>query len=405
MGSLQFIQLIWELYFKKGLPNLEKIQRWGVLAIKIAQVHALRIDFLGPEKTTHLAKLYRGSTPINAEKIAPVLDRFMTEHGDKVLHLEREPFAAASVGQVYRMKLVNGDDTVLKVLKQDFKANFSRDVARIKRLFKLFIFFYPKLKSVGNPLGIIEDIETYTLTELDLRNEIKGQQTLQAIKAQYEDKLDLSALDFVQIYEDMSSADTLVSRYIDAPTFDELLTQGTLSYDDMLKLFYVHGVYMFIVGTFHGDVHPGNVLYKDKKLYFVDASYIGTVCEKLRHGLAQFFDGLTSDNFVLAAQALREMSDVELSETQYAAFEQKFLELYSDFAGKTVSEKSLTTQMMQTIKLGIMHGMHFEQGIFAIIRSLMYLDGMVLRCNPDAVILRDMRPYMELFKPLLEKRS
>ncbi|MEY2640974.1 MAG: hypothetical protein RL150_367 [Candidatus Parcubacteria bacterium] len=401
MGSIQFIQLIWELYFKKGLPNLEKIQRWGVLAIKIAQVHALRIDFLGPEKTTHLAKLYRGSTPISAEKIAPVLDRFMATHGTEVAHLEREPFAAASVGQVYRMKLRNGDDAVLKVLKQDFKKNFARDVARIKRLFKTFIFFYPKLKSVGNPLGIIEDIETYTLTELDLRNETKGQQTLRDIKDQYKTKLDLEALDFVQIYEDLSSEDVLVSRFIDAPTFDELLSEGKLTYDDLLKLFYVHGFYMFIVGTFHGDVHPGNVLYKDGKLYFVDAAYIGTVSTKLRQGLFSFFTGLANDDFTLSAQALHSMSDVQLSETQYAAFEKKFLELYSDFGGKTVSEKSLTTQMMQTIKLGIMHGMHFEQGIFAIIRSLMYLDGMVLRCKPDAVILHDMRRFIDAYKPLV----
>ena len=37
----------------------------------------------------------------------------------------------------------------------------------------------------------------------------------------------------------------------------------------------------------------------------------------------------------------------------------------------------------------------FEPGIFGIIRSLMYLDGMVLRCNPEAVLLEDMRPSIE----------
>ena len=36
----------------------------------------------------------------------------------------------------------------------------------------------------------------------------------------------------------------------------------------------------------------------------------------------------------------------------------------------------------------------FEKGIFSITRSLMYLDGMVLRCQPDAVLLRDMRPFI-----------
>jgi ubiquinone biosynthesis protein len=56
---------------------------------------------------------------------------------------------------------------------------------------------------------------------------------------------------------------------------------------------------------------------------------------------------------------------------------------------------------MQTIKLGVHSGMTFEKGIFAIIRSLMYLDGMVLRCKPDAVLLRDMRRFISEFEKLV----
>jgi ubiquinone biosynthesis protein len=54
--------------------------------------------------------------------------------------------------------------------------------------------------------------------------------------------------------------------------------------------------------------------------------------------------------------------------------------------------------MMRTIKLGVNSGMVFEKGIFAIIRSLMYLDGMVLRCNPDAVLVRDMHRFISEFQ-------
>jgi ubiquinone biosynthesis protein len=63
---------------------------------------------------------------------------------------------------------------------------------------------------------------------------------------------------------------------------------------------------------------------------------------------------------------------------------------------------SLTRKMMQTIKLGVHSGMAFEKGIFAIIRSLMYLDGMVLRCKPDAVLLRDMRRFIGEFEKLVK---
>jgi ubiquinone biosynthesis protein len=50
--------------------------------------------------------------------------------------------------------------------------------------------------------------------------------------------------------------------------------------------------------------------------------------------------------------------------------------------------------MMETIKLGVLCGMQFDKDIFAIIRSLMYMDGMVLRSNPEAVLMKDMRGFI-----------
>ena len=63
-----------------------------------------------------------------------------------------------------------------------------------------------------------------------------------------------------------------------------------------------------------------------------------------------------------------------------------------------MSQVSLTKKMMQTIRLGVLSGMSFDEGMFDIIKSLMYLDGMVIRANPDAVLLRDMRRFIDDFK-------
>ena len=75
--------------------------------------------------------------------------------------------------------------------------------------------------------------------------------------------------------------------------------------------------------------------------------------------------------------------------------------LYEDFPGSKVSEISLTRKMMETIRLGVESGMSFDQGIFAIVRSLMYLDGMVLRCNPDAVLMEDMKAFIDDFEKFI----
>ena len=60
MNWIQFGRLIHSIYGRGGkLPDLDWIQSLGLLAVKLGQVHALRIDFLDREKCEHLARLYR----------------------------------------------------------------------------------------------------------------------------------------------------------------------------------------------------------------------------------------------------------------------------------------------------------------------------------------------------------
>jgi ubiquinone biosynthesis protein len=403
MNWIQFGRLIHSIYGRGGkLPDLDWIQSLGLLAVKLGQVHALRIDFLDREKCEHLARLYRRNTPIAPEDFLSLL-RASAVPGffDHIESIEPTALASASVGQVHRARLKDGADVVIKAVKRDVRDEFGADVASLKRLFRLATFVYPKLRQVGDPVGILGDIEEYTLSELDLRHEVAGQKTLRTIYEQNRDKFDLSRLAFARVHGPLCNQNVMVSEFIPGRSFDELLEAGELGYDRLLELFHIHGFYMFCVGTFHGDMHPGNVLLTGDKLCFIDTGYVGQVGPKIRRGLFEFFAALSEYNYPDCAAALNRMSEHELAGQTFDAFRAKFLELYADFKNRTVAEVSLTRKMMQTIKLGVHSGMTFEKGIFAIIRSLMYLDGMVLRCKPDAVLLRDMRRFIGEFEKLI----
>lgn len=397
MNWLQFGRLIHSIYGNgPELPDLEWIQGLGLLAVKLGQVHALRIDFLDREKCEHLAKLYRQNLPLPTEDFNDLLRRNGIDSLPQALEsISADALATASVGQVHRGRLRNGDDVVVKVLKADVRSQFAADVASLKRLFRIANLLYPPLRRVGDPIGILEDIQELTETELDLRNEIAGRNRLAAIQDKHANEFDLSKLSFVRIYEDLSNSNVLVSEFIDAPSLDEMLDRGTLDYTRLLELFRIHGFYMFVEGVFHGDLHPGNALISQDGFYFIDTAYIGTISDRLRRGLFGFFEALTRYDYAGCASALHSMSTVSLKAGELRTFERHFHDLYAGFNGATVSEVSLTTKMMQTIKLGVRSGMAFERGMFGIIRSLMYLDGMVLRCNPEAVLLEDMRPPIE----------
>ena len=400
MNWLQFGRLLHSIYRRDGkLPDLDWIERQGLLAVKLCQIHALRIDFLDEEKCAHLAKLYRSASTVEATEFRSLIDKSgVDQFFDSFSEVDETPLAAASVGQVHRGTLLTGADVVIKVVKADVRDQFIKDVESLRRLFRLIIKVYPTLARVGNPLGILKDIETYTLSELDLRNEISGQQELRDIQAANRQRIDLARLKMPRMFPTLSNSNVLVSEFIGGPSVDELLTRGEFSYSMLLDLFRIHGFYMFCVGKFHGDLHPGNVLTQDGDFHFIDTGFIGEVSEKLRTGLLNFFDALSIYDYPNCAAALQSMSMSELEDSVYKKFVGDFEELYSDFRGATVSEISLTKKMMETIKLGVESGMAFEEGMFSIIRSLMYLDGMVLRCNPDALLLEDMRGSIDQFR-------
>lgn len=400
MNWIQFGRLVHSIYGDKGkLPDLEWIESLGLFAVKFGQVHALRIDFLEREKCEHLARLYRRNSAMAGGDFRALLEASMgRDYQRHFASIEEQALASASVGQVHKARLQDGSEVVIKAVKKDVRASFLADIASLKRLMRTGTFFYPPLKKAGDPEGILDDIAEYTLSELDLRNEVAGQRTLRGIYEENKGRFDLSRLRFAQVHEALCNENVMVSEFIAGRSFDELLEAREMDYELLLELFRIHGFYMFCIGTFHGDMHPGNVLLSGGKLCFIDTGYIGRVGTKIRRGLFAFFAALSEDDYGRCAVALNSMAEQPLDDVAMAVFKRQFQELYADFAGATVAQVSLTRKMMQTIKLGIRAGMTFERGIFAIIRSLMYLDGMVLRCKPDAVLIRDMRRNIEEFK-------
>ena len=401
MNIFSFVRLLRTIYADPE-PDIEYIQSLGLLAVKIGQVFALRPDFLNDERCRVLARLYSNTTSLPPEdSLALIASYAGSTYLDNFASFNPQPFASASIGQVHRAVLKTGEQVAVKIVKKDYTRTFRRDATSVRRLFKFAIFFYPKLRGVANPVSLLREIEKMTLSELDLRNEAAGARELKSLYEASKDRFDLSHLKFRRVYEELSSENILVTEYADGPTLDQLLTRGELDYASLLELFHIHGFFMFSVGIFHGDIHPGNLVLKDGNFYFLDTGYIGRVPERMRKNLFYFFEALSAYDYVTSARCLNAMAERSISGRAFADFEKKFLALYADFTEKNVSQVSLTKQMMQTIRLGVLSGMHFDEGMFDIIKSLMYLDGMVIRAKPDAVLLKDMRRFIQEFKDLI----
>jgi len=384
--------------------NIDKIQSMGLLAVKLGQICALRPDLLDSDRCIQLQQLYSRAPTIPEENFEKLLTKFTPpEFRSKFRKIDSKPFAAASIGQVHRAELLDGTKVVIKIIKADFEKSFRRDVRRMKRWVRFGLLLNPKLKKVGNPIGLLAHIEDYTLRELNLLNEIEGKERLECLAEEYKHKFPMPKLRFPKIWKELSNEQVLVVEEITSPTLESHLNSATMDWEDLLQLFRIHGAFMFGMGVFHGDLHPGNAMMtKNKDFIFIDT---GAICEApshVRKALFGFFYFLAKGELRNAFDAMLTMADVTPTGNTLDTYYASMHELYDGFVGTSVSEVSLTEQMMKTVKASVLAGCSFGEDAFPIIRSLMYMDGMVLKGHPEVDLISAMGPYLDEFATLID---
>ncbi len=398
-----FLRFFRQLKGKKPV-DIDAIQSMGLLAVKLGQIFALRPDLIEPERCIELQQLYSRAATIPEEDSQQLLDRFAPEgFMDHFESIEMRPFAAASIGQIHRAVMTDGTKVVVKIIKSDFEASFKRDVQRMKRWIRMGLFFNPRLRKVGNPIGLLAHIEDYTLRELNLLNEIDGRNQLIAQAEAIKHHFPMPKLKFPKVWEHLSNQHILVMEEITHPTLEDHLEAGTLTWPDMLDLFRIHGAFMFGIGTFHGDLHPGNAMMDGEgNFVFIDTGAICNAPEHVRNALFGFFYFLARGELKNAFDAMLTMAAVQPTGATLQTYYDSMNELYDGFVGTSVSEVSLTEQMMKTVKAAVLAGCAFGEEAFPIIRSLMYMDGMVLKGHPSVDLISSMGPYLDEFSVLID---
>jgi ubiquinone biosynthesis protein len=386
---------------RKKPADLDWIQRQGLMAVKLAQIFALRPDLLGEEKCKQLQQLYQHAASIPPENWEETLkSKAIPNFFDNFKTIDSTPLAAASVGQVHRATLHNGDEVVIKFVKQANAVKFRQEVDRMRSWLRIFLVLSPRLRKVGNPMALLNHVADYTTRELDLRNEISGAEELARIQAEIADEFPTPKLRFPKYYPKLSNENVLVSEFIEGISLEEGIENKSLEWSTLLELFRIHGAYLFGIGTFHGDLHPGNcIIDKEGRFVFIDNGAICHAPSFVNRSLFNFFEHLSRQEMHSAFMSLLDMTTKKPTGKKMQKYLKRMNEIYSDFEKKPVGEQSLTRIMMQTVRAAVeLANAEFGEEAFPIIRALMYLDGLVIRTHPEVLLIKSMGPYLDEFR-------
>jgi ubiquinone biosynthesis protein len=386
---------------RKKPADLDWIQRQGLMAVKLAQIFALRPDLLGEEKCKQLQQLYQHAASIPPENWEETLkSKAIPNFFDNFKTIDSTPLAAASVGQVHRATLHNGDEVVIKFVKQANAVKFRQEVDRMRSWLRIFLVLSPRIRKVGNPMALLNHVADYTTRELDLRNEISGAEELARIQAEIADEFPTPKLRFPKYYPKLSNENVLVSEFIEGISLEEGIENKSLEWSTLLELFRIHGAYLFGIGTFHGDLHPGNcIIDKEGRFVFIDNGAICHAPSFVNRSLFNFFEHLSRQEMHSAFMSLLDMTTKKPTGKKMQKYLKRMNEIYSDFEKKPVGEQSLTRIMMQTVRAAVeLANAEFGEEAFPIIRALMYLDGLVIRTHPEVLLIKSMGPYLDEFR-------
>ena len=192
---------------------------------------------------------------------------------------EEQPIGTASIGQVHKAQLQNGDLVAVKTQHLRIDEIAELDLQLIKKHIKIIKYF---IKIPGFD-EMFQEIVKMIHEELDYEHEAKQIQKI-ANNFKGDDRIKIP-----KVYEQYSTKKVLVMEYVEGEkiTNHTFAQQNTLDQSQLAKnILHLFSKSIFIHGIYHADPHPGNLLVnKSGQIILIDFGAIGTLSKNMKEGL------------------------------------------------------------------------------------------------------------------------
>jgi len=164
--------------FRWGQPPEHRVasalQSLGPSYIKLGQFLATRADVIGPEMAKDLSKLQDRLPPFSMREAREAIEEALGGRLEDHFVEFGPPVAAASIAQVHKAVVVDGDGTrravAVKILRPGIERRFQRDLDSYFFAARLIEKWHPPSRRL-RPVAVVENLDRTTELEMDLRLE------------------------------------------------------------------------------------------------------------------------------------------------------------------------------------------------------------------------------------------
>jgi len=152
---------------------------------------------------------------------------------------------------------------------------------------------------------------------------------------------------------------------------------------------------IFEYGFFHADPHPGNLLVlPNSHICYLDFGMMGSMLPKDIAIFGQLFIAITDKDVKRIIKALQQLSNnVPISNMRDLEFDiNEFVEKYYV---RDIHDNEMSTILLELKDIIIEHGLIVPTHFFLFARSLVTIEGVIEKLDPDLEVFEIVKPYLK----------
>ncbi len=401
----QYIEIGLQLISKNRRSRLEKLSRaervrmaceeLGPTYIKLGQILSTRPDLVPVDFIKELSKLQDNVPSSPFSEVRKIIESELGAPPEDIFDFfEKTPLASASIGQVYRATLKDGEEVAVKVQRPGIKKIIEVDLEIMLHLATLMERHIEEM-SLHQPVKIVEEFARTLEREIDYTIEATS---MERIARNFLNDLTIYV---PKVFRDTTTESILTTELVEGIKVSEIDRLEKAGLDR--KLITVRGADVVLKqiikhGFFHADPHPGNIfVLPDNVICLLDFGMTGSVDRRTREDFVDLAESVVSRNESRATQVLLKLTcwdedpDIRLLEKDVADFMGRHLY-------KPLKDIKIGKLLNDLLELTFQHRLRIPPDIFLMLKAFSAIEGVGFMLDPDFDMIKQAAPFIKEIK-------